>query len=214
MIFLNGSWGTGKTSLLKTIERKLNEKIQKDSLSMKIVYFDAWKYEGTAPSAALAYCMLKPIESKKLGEMKLDKYGNDIIFLSNGFYRVNGIWKKRGVGFDHEKRIEIEHLDSQIDKNGEFFILLETTKTTHIKSGILYNKLHKVGKIEKYWKKINLNSDRKRVWIPAAFKSLNDDSFCDSVPIPADIVADLISKDDLEWYDYENEDEYEPESCL
>jgi len=153
------------------------------------------------------------LNSQKLGEMKLDKYGNDIIFLSNGFYRVNGIWKKRGVGFDHERKLEIEHLNSQIDKDGEFFILLETTKTTHIKSGILYNKLHKVGKIEKYWKRINLNSDRKRVWIPAELKSLKDGSFCDSVPIPADIVADLISKEDLDWYDYDNE-KYEPESDL
>ena len=152
------------------------------------------------------------LNSKKLGEMKLDKSGNDVIFLSNGFYKVNGVWKKRGIGFDHERKLEIEHLDTQIDKDGEFFILLETTKTTHIKSGILYNKLHKVGKIEKYWKRINLNSDRKRVWIPAELKSLNDDSFCDSVPIPADIVADLISKEDVDWY-YDDE-KYEPESEL
>ena len=75
----------------------------------------------------------------------------------------------------------------------------------------MYNKLHKVGKIEKYCKKINLNSDRKRVWIPAELKSLNDGSFCDSVPIPADIVADLISKDAVEWFDNEK---YEPESEL
>jgi len=42
-------------------------------------------------------------------------------------------------------------------------------------------------------------------------KLLNDDSFCDSVPIPADMVADLIAKEDLEWYD---DEKYEPESDL
>lgn len=153
------------------------------------------------------------LNSKKLGEMKLDKYGNDIIFLSNGFYRVNGIWKKRGVGFDHERKLEIEHLDTQIDKDGNLVILVQTTRTTHIKSGILYNKLKDVGKIEPYKKKINLNSDKKRFWL-SELKSLKDASFCDSVPISADIMADLISKEDVEWYEDANEARYEPKSDL
>ena len=33
---------------------------------------------------------------------------------------------------------------------------------------------------------------------------------CDSVPIPADLVGDLIGKEDLEWYD----ERYDPESEL
>ncbi len=77
--------------------------------------------------------------------------------------------------------------------------------------GISYNRLHKVGKIEQYWKKINLNSDKKRFWL-SELKSLNDGSFCDSVPIPADIVANLISKEEVDWY-YDDE-KYEPESEL
>lgn len=153
-----------------------------------------------------------PIKSsKKLGEMKLDKYANDVIFLSNGFYRFNGEWKRRGVGFDHDRKVEIEHLDSRIDKDGNFYIKVKTTRTTRIKSGILFNRLNDVGKIEEYERKINLNSDKKRFWIPAELKSLNDGSFCDSVPIPADMVADLIAKEDLEWFD---DEKYEPESDL
>ena len=74
----------------------------------------------------------------------------------------------------------------------------------------MFNKLQDVGKIEPYEKKINLNSDKKRFWL-SELKSLNDGSFCDSVPIPADMVADLISKEDLEWYD---DEKYEPESEL
>lgn len=150
------------------------------------------------------------LHSEKLGEMKLDKEGNDVIFLSNGFYRFNEVWKRRGVGFDHEKKQEIEHETTRIDKDGNLYILVKTTRTTHIKSGILYNRLKDVGKIESYEKKINLNSDKKRFWL-SELKSLNDGSFCDSVPIPADMVSDLIAKQDLEWYEDER---YEPESDL
>jgi len=94
--------------------------------------------------------------SKKLGEMKLDKEGDDVIFLSNGFYRFNGIWKRRGIGYDKARKLEIDHIGQRIDKDGKFYLLVKTTRTTHIKSGILYNKLKDVGKIEKYEKKIVL----------------------------------------------------------
>lgn len=150
-----------------------------------------------------------PDKNEVLGEMKLDKEGNDVIFLSNGFYRFNGVWKKRGIGFDNEKRQEIEHLDSKIDMAGNFYIKVKTTKTTHIKSGILFNKLKDVGKIEEYEKKINLNSDKKRFWF-SELRSLNDGSFCDSVAMPIDLVGKLVSKEEIDWYD----EKYEPESKL
>lgn len=152
-----------------------------------------------------------PISDKNetLGEMKLDKTGFDAYFLSNGFYKFDE-WKKRGIGYDHEKKQEIEHLDSKIDKDGNFYIKVKTTKTTHIKSGILFNKLKDVGKIEEYEKKINLNSDKKRFWL-SELKSLNDKSFCDSVAIPIDLVGKLVTKEEIDWYEDER---YEPESDL
>ena len=88
--------------------------------------------------------------------------------------------------------------------------MVQITRTTHIKSGILYNKLKDIGKIEPYSKKINLNSDKKRNWF-SELKSLNDKTKCDSAAIPADIVSDLISKEEIEWF---NEESYEPESDL
>jgi len=148
-------------------------------------------------------------KNEVLGEMKLDKSGFDVIFLSNGFYLFNGVWKKRGIGFDNEKRQEIEHMDSKIDKDGNFYIKVKTTKTTHIKSGILFNKLQDVGKIEEYEKKINLNSDKKRFWL-SELKSLNNRTFCDSVAMPIDLVGKLVSKEEVEFYD----EKYEPESDL
>jgi len=156
---------------------------------------------------------LPGLDSKDLGEMKLDKYANDVIFLSNGFYMFNGKWKQRGVGYDREKKAEIEHLDTRINNDGQLHILVKTTRTTHIKSGILYNKLKSVGKIEQYEKKIGLNSDKKRFW-PDELKTLHDKSFCDSAPLNINSVADIISKkSDVAWED-EQEEKYEPESEL
>ncbi|QMU54803.1 MAG: DNA polymerase [Nitrosopumilus sp.] len=150
------------------------------------------------------------LDNKELGSMKLDNEGQDVIFLSNGFYRFNGTWKKRGIGYDNSRKQEIEHTDTIIDKDGNLCIMVQTTRTTHIKSGILYNKLSDVGKIEPYSKKINLNSDKKRNWF-SELKSLNDKLNCDSATIPADIVSDLISKEEIDWFD---EERYEPESQL
>lgn len=152
------------------------------------------------------------LNSKRLGEMKLDKSATDVIFLSNGFYLFNGNWKQRGIGYDREKKIEIEHEDTWVGEDGQLYIKVKTTRTTHIKSGILYNQLKSVGKIEEYERKINLNSDKKRFWLDE-LKSLHDKSFCDSAPINASLVADIIGKkDEIEWY--EDDERYEPESDL
>ncbi|WP_246282001.1 DNA polymerase [Nitrosopumilus ureiphilus] len=153
---------------------------------------------------------IKNLDSKKLGKMKLDKQADDVIFLSNGFYKFNGIWKNRGIGYDNERKIEIEHLETRVKKDGQLYIGVKSTRTTHIKSGILYNRLKKVGKIESYEKKIGLNSDKKRLW-DSDLESLNSKMMCDSLPIPADLVGELIGKEDLEWYD---DEKYEPESEL
>jgi hypothetical protein len=56
---------------------------------------------------------------------------------------------------------------------------------------------------------INLNSDKKRWW-DSQLESLKDGKMCDSEPILADEVGNLISKEFVEWYD----EKYEPESDL
>ena len=148
------------------------------------------------------------LDSMKLGEMKLDKKANDVVFLSNGFYRFNGMWKQRGIGYDHAKKIEIEHLDTKISRDGQLYISVKSTKITHIKSGILFNRLKDVGKITPYEKKMNLNSDKKRFWLNS-LESLDDEKMCDSMPIPIDLVGEIISKEDVEWYE---DEKYEPTS--
>ena len=96
-------------------------------------------------------------------------------------------------------------------KDGNLYITIKTTKTIHIKSGIIYNKLDKIDKIEEYEKKIGLNSDRKRFW-RCELKSLKEKTSCDSVPIPIDIVGDIISKKDVDWV--MDDEVYDPESDL
>jgi len=152
------------------------------------------------------------LNSIDLGEMKLDNQGNDTYFLSNGFYKINGTWKNRGIGYDTERKVDIEHLKTKIDKEGQLYITIATTKTTHIKGGIVYDKIADIGKIETYDKRIGLNSDRKRYWF-TDLESLNEQKFCDSVPIPIDLMNDIISKNEISWSGYD-ESRYEPESEL
>lgn len=153
------------------------------------------------------------LNSKKLGEMKLDKFADDVIFLSNGFYQFDGKWKQRGVGYDKEKKAEIEHLYTWVSDDGQLYIKVKTTRTTHIKSGIIYNKIRDIGKIDEYERKINLNSDKKRFWL-GDLKSLKDKVCCHPAPWNANLIADKISKErDVEWKD-ESEERYEPESEL
>lgn len=159
-------------------------------------------------------CMKKidGLDSKVLGKMKLDNSAMDVIFLSNGFYRFGKFWKKRGIGKDMERKIEIEHLDTIVGDDGQLYIKVRGTRTTHIKSGILFNRLNDIGDIQPYFKKINLNSDKKRWW-DSQLDSLNDGKICDSVPISADESGNLIAKESDEWYD-DYDEKYEPESDL
>ncbi|MCE9651696.1 MAG: hypothetical protein K8Q89_01340 [Nitrosarchaeum sp.] len=115
--------------------------------------------------------------------MKLDKFGFNTYFLSNGFYYINGVWKNRGIGYDTERKIEIQHLDTKIDEKGQLYITIQTTRTPHIKGAINYDKIDDIGKIEEYDKKIGLNSDRKRMWF-SQLESLKDKKFCDSCLFP------------------------------
>jgi hypothetical protein len=95
-----------------------------------------------------------------------------------------------------------------VGEDGQLYILVETTRPTHIKSGIRYNnRLTDVGKIERYENHISLNSDRKRIWLDDV-KSLNDKTHCDSLPVNASLVADKIAKGNIEWKD-EKEVNYE-----
>jgi len=88
VIAINGEWGSGKSSLLLTTKKKLEEKISSLAKQMKVIYFDAWEYENSNPAAALVYRMMKPIQSKNaatamnIGKLVVDLAARNILNMS------------------------------------------------------------------------------------------------------------------------------------
>ncbi len=102
------------------------------------------------------------VNSEKIGEFSMDATGNDCYFLQNGFYRINGSWKQRGIGKLGSK--EIEHLDT-IERDGKLFYSFKVNRVGRLRNSIITNNLANIGKFQIYEKQINLNADRKRMWM-------------------------------------------------
>lgn len=116
------------------------------------------------------------------------------------------------MGYDYSKKIEVDNIAVRRVSDGQLYIGLSTTKTIHIRSGIMYDKLDEVNKIVEYEKKIDLNSDKKRLWSSDP-TSLDDKSWSDSHALSMDTFGDvLVKKSDIEWE--EDNEAYEPESDL
>ncbi|MCK9630034.1 MAG: P-loop NTPase fold protein [Methanoregula sp.] len=70
-ISINGKWGSGKTSLMKTLRRELNSNPQPHERKVRTVWFNAWKYSNTdnllAALASEIYqeMVIPPIKVKK-----------------------------------------------------------------------------------------------------------------------------------------------------
>ena len=102
------------------------------------------------------------LKSAKLGEFSHENEANDVFFLQNGFYRFKDKWKQRGLGRLGTK--EIEHLDT-FEKDGKLFYRFKVTRANRLRSSILSNKLSEIGKITEKTREINLNADKKRLWL-------------------------------------------------
>ncbi len=112
------------------------------------------------------------VNSEKLGEFSLDGKGDDCYFLQNGFYRINDSWKQRGIGKLGSK--EIEHLDT-IERDGKLFYSFKVNRVGRLRNSIITNQIHNIGKFQIYEKQINLNADRKRMWM-GQLDGINDKS--------------------------------------
>jgi len=126
-------------------------------------------------------CVTKKLNmnSTKLGEFSFDGMGKDVYYLQNGFYRFNGMWKQRGLGKLGSK--EIEHLETY-ERDGKLFYKFNVLRNSRLRSSIIQNKIQDIGKIRPITREVNLNADRKRLWL-GKIKSIDDKSLNDSVPL-------------------------------
>lgn len=118
------------------------------------------------------------INSEVLGEFSLEKEASDCYLLQNGYYRMNGKWKNRGIASMNGKTIN--HLDTYV-RNGKLFLKIQELRSTRLRSGIVLNKIHDIGNIKPAIRWIDPNADRKRFWLGEIDKI--DDSWNDSMPI-------------------------------
>jgi|Marorgknorr_s2lv_5_1036026.scaffolds.fasta_scaffold113196_1 hypothetical protein len=59
---------------------------------------------------------------------------------------------------------EIEHLDT-FEKDGKLFYRFKVTRSNRLRHSILSNKLSEIGKITEKTREVNLNADKKRLWL-------------------------------------------------
>jgi hypothetical protein len=119
--------------------------------------------------------------SNELGRFNLDKSGDDVFFLQNGIYRVNGKWKQRGLG--HLGTKEIEHLDT-IEKDGKLFYKFKVLRAGQLRSSIVQNDIEGIGKFSEMTRQIDLNADKKRTWL-GTITNMGEKILNYSIPITA-----------------------------
>ncbi|MGI0102350.1 MAG: DNA polymerase, partial [Nitrosotalea sp.] len=119
------------------------------------------------------------IDSDKLGEFSFEGEADDVFFLQNGFYRRNGKWKQRGFGKLSGK--DIEHLET-FEKNGKLFYKIRVLRNSRLRKSIIENQISEIGKIKEIVKQVNLNADRKRLWL-GKIESIESKIMNESMPI-------------------------------
>lgn len=110
------------------------------------------------------------LRSNRLGEFSLDKSGDDVYYLQNGIYLINNKWKRRGIGSIGGKTME--HIDT-IEKDGRLYLVLMPTRSASLRECIIQGRIQDIGKIRPVRRLVNLNADRKRLWM-GALKSVDD----------------------------------------
>ena len=149
---------------------QLYEFVCKNSLEKEIVSF-----------ATDSICLTKKldIDSTTLGEFSFDNEADDVFVLQNGINRFNGKWKQRGLGKLGSK--EIEHLDTY-QKNGKLICKFKVKRSGRLRSSILQDSISEIGKIKEYEREVNLNADRKRLWLDK-INSINEKIMNESIPL-------------------------------
>ena len=149
---------------------KLYEFVRKNDIERDIVAF-----------ATDSICSTKKldIDSINLGEFSFEGESDDVFYLQNGFYRFNGVWKQRGLG--KLGRNYIEHLDT-FERDGKLFYQFKVNRNNRLLSSIISNKIKDIGKIVPITREVNLNADRKRLWLDT-IQSIDQKYYNESMPI-------------------------------
>ncbi|QLH03139.1 hypothetical protein C5F47_06035 [Nitrosopumilus cobalaminigenes] len=124
-IAIHGQWGSGKTNLLKALQKNLHEN------KTKVVYFDAWKHESGNPSVALVGKIMKELSGdttmiknvvklaadaliRKTLDMQLDEVANRLSEGMEASESLSEVLEKkinREIGDDKKLIVLIDDLD-------------------------------------------------------------------------------------------------------
>ena len=157
---------------------KLYRFVQENNLESDVVAF-----------ATDSICTTKkiPLNSADLGKFSLEKSADDVFYLQNGFYRFNGVWKQRGFGSLGSK--EIEHLET-FERDGKLIRKFKVLRSKRLRTSILQNTHDEVGKFSLIEREMNLNADRKRLWIDR-LESVDNTQSNISIPLCLDIIPKM-----------------------
>lgn len=135
----------------------------------------------TVAFATDSICVTKKLEidSDRLGGFSLSNSADDVYYLQNGFYRFNKKWKQRGLGNLGSK--EIENIDT-FERNGRLYYRFRVLRNSRLRSSILQDSISEVGKIKEFEREVDLNADRKRLWL-GELTSVDSKIMNESVPI-------------------------------
>jgi len=110
-----------------------------------------------------------------------------VFYLQNGFYRFNGVWKQRGFGSLGSK--EIEHLET-FERDGKLIRKFKVLRSKRLRTSILQNTPEDIGKFSLIEREMNLNADRKRLWIDR-LESVDNTQSNLSIPLCLDIIPKM-----------------------
>ena len=96
---------------------------------------------------------------------------------------INFAWRATYINALREDiqkyRDEIE--DTFYEKNGKLYYKFKILRNSRLRLSILQDKISQIGKIKEYVREVNLNADRKRLWVNKILKIDNTQN--NSMPI-------------------------------
>ena len=82
---------------------------------------------------------------------------------------------------------DIEHLET-VERDGRLYYKLKMLRSITLRSSIIQNQISDIGKIKPIIREINLNGDRKRLWL-GRIESVEARVSNDSMPISLDHIG-------------------------